>query len=125
MKYQNIINLLDNTPNQPSKFKTKNWVKINNDSRVTYNNNSQINFKTSMLKSSLGDYITVPNTEVAAADANNDDKKSDIKKLCSFYWLHYRIKNRQVDNAKDIDVIMPIYSLTEYCDNYLKTSGSL
>ena len=30
MEYQNIINLLDNTPNQPSKFKTKNWVEMEN-----------------------------------------------------------------------------------------------
>ena len=84
MKYQNIINLLDNTPNQPSKFKTKNWVKINNDLRVTYNTNSQINFKTSMIKSSLCDYITVPNTKVAAADANNDDKKVRFKNCAPF-----------------------------------------
>ena len=42
MKYQKIINLLDNTPNQPSKFKTKSWVEINDDSRATYNTNIQI-----------------------------------------------------------------------------------
>ena len=48
-----MINFLDNTPNQSSKFKTKNWVEINDDSRRTYNTNSQIKFKTSMFKSSL------------------------------------------------------------------------
>ena len=42
MEYQKIINLLDNTSNQPSKFRTKNWVEINNESRRTYNINSQI-----------------------------------------------------------------------------------
>ena len=36
MEYQKIINLLDNTPDQPTKFKTKNWVEISDDSRVTY-----------------------------------------------------------------------------------------
>ena len=36
MEYQNIINLLDNTPKQPSKFKTKNWVELNDESRVAY-----------------------------------------------------------------------------------------
>ena len=50
MKYQNIINLLDNTPNQPSKFRTKNWVKVNDDLQGMHNTNSQIKFKTSMLK---------------------------------------------------------------------------
>ena len=42
MQYQKIINLLDNTPNQSTKFKTKNWIEINDDSRGTHNINSQI-----------------------------------------------------------------------------------
>ena len=40
-----MINLLDNTPNQLSKFSTKNWVEINDDSRGTYNVNTQIKLK--------------------------------------------------------------------------------
>ena len=56
MEYQKMINLLDNTPVQPSKFRTKNWVEINDDSRGTYNTDSQIKCKTQMLKSSLCDY---------------------------------------------------------------------
>ena len=57
MEYQKIANLLDdNKSNQPSKFRTKNWVEINDESRGTYNVNSQIKFKTTMLKSSLCDY---------------------------------------------------------------------
>ena len=56
MEYQKIINLLDNTPNKPTKFRTENWVEINDDSRGTYNANSRIKFKTSTLKSSLSDY---------------------------------------------------------------------
>ena len=56
MEYQKIINLLDNKPYQPSKFRIKNWVKINDDSHRTYITNNQIKFKTSMLKSSLCDY---------------------------------------------------------------------
>ena len=56
MEYQKIINLWDNTSNQPTKFRTKNWVKINDESRGMYNTNSQIKLKTSMLRSSLCDY---------------------------------------------------------------------
>ena len=56
MEYQKITNLLDNESNQPSKFKTKNWVEINDESRGVYNANSQIKFKATMLKSSLCDY---------------------------------------------------------------------
>ena len=51
--------MLENTPNQPTKFRTKNWVKINDDSRGTYNTYSQIKIKTSMIKSSLRDYSDV------------------------------------------------------------------
>ena len=51
MKYQKIINLLDNTPNQPSKFKTKNWVEISDNSRGTYNKDNQIRFQMPMLRS--------------------------------------------------------------------------
>ena len=59
MEYQKIANLLDDASNQPSKFKTKNWVEINDESRGTYHVNSQIIFKTTMLKSSLCDYISL------------------------------------------------------------------
>ena len=74
MEYQKVINLLDNTLNQPSKFRTKNWVQLNDESRGTYKKNSQRKFKTIRLKSSLCDYsdayilvkgrITVNNTAV-------------------------------------------------------------
>ena len=51
-----VIRLLDNTSNQPSKFRTKNWIEINDQSRGTYNTNSDIRFKTTMLNFSLCDY---------------------------------------------------------------------
>ena len=56
MEYQKIANLLDSASNKPSKFRTKNWVEINDESRGTYSVNRQINFKTSILRSSLCDY---------------------------------------------------------------------
>ena len=81
MEYQKIANLIDDASNQPSKFRTKNWVKINNESKGTCNVNSQIKFKTAMLKSSLCDYsdayilvkgsIAVNNTTAEDANANN------------------------------------------------------
>ena len=48
--------MLGNTPNQPTKFKTKTWVQIHDHSRGIYNANSQNKFKTSMSKSILCDY---------------------------------------------------------------------
>ena len=55
MEYQKIANLLDSAPNQPSKFRTRNWVEINDESKVTYTSND-IKFKTTMLRSNLCDY---------------------------------------------------------------------
>ena len=49
MEYQKITNMSDNTPNQLTKFRTRYWVEINDDTRGTFNTNSQIKFKTSML----------------------------------------------------------------------------
>ena len=64
--------------------------------------------------------ITVPNRGTAA-NPNN----IIIKSLAPFTEFVSRIKNTQIDNAKDIDIVMPLHSLTEYCGNYSKTSGSL
>ena len=76
MEYQKIIILLDNTPNQPSKFTTQNWVEINDDSGGTYNTNNQIKFKTLILKSSLCDYsdaYIIFKGNITAAGAGVDD----------------------------------------------------
>ena len=59
MEYQKLINLLDSATNPLSNFRTKNWVEINDDARGMYNTNSQIKFKTKMLKSSLCDTYTL------------------------------------------------------------------
>ena len=56
MESQKIANLIDNASNKPSKFRTKNWVEINDDIRGAYSPNRQIRFKTAMLRSSLCDY---------------------------------------------------------------------
>ena len=136
MEYQKIANLIDdNTLNQPSKFKTKNWIEINDESRGAYNVNSQIKFKTTMLKSSLCDYSdayilvkgtsTVNNTAAQGAAANNTNKKVIFKNCAPFTNCISEINNTQIDNAKDIDIVMPMYNLIEYSDNYAKTTGSL
>ena len=133
MKYKKIINLLDNTPNQPTKFRTKSWVEVNYDSCGIYNTNSQIKFKTSMLRSSLCDYsdayILVKGTISIAAqareDPNNANKKVVFKNCAPFTDCISEVNDIQIDNVKRIDVIMSMYNLIEYNDNYLKTSGSV
>ena len=126
--------MVDNTLNEPSKFRTKKWVEIN-ESRRTCSTNSQIKFKTTMLKSSLCDYsdayifvkgtITVNNTAAVDPDANNANKKVIFKNCFPFTNCISEINNTRVDNAKDIDIVMLMYHLKEYSDNYSKTSASL
>ena len=135
MEYQKIANLIDDTPNQPSKFRTRNWAEINDESRGAYNVNSQIKFKTTMLKSILCDYsdayilvkgtISVNNTAAAGANANDTDKKVIFKNCAPFTNCISEINNTEIDNAKDIDIVMSMYNLIEYSDNYAKTTGSL
>ena len=134
MEYQKISNLLDNAPNQPSEFRTKNWIEINDDTRGVYSPNKQIRFKTAMLRSSLCDYsdayilvkgnISVNNTAGAGAAANNTNKKVIFKNCAPFTNCISKINNTQIDNAEYIDIVMPMYNLIEYSDNYSKTSGS-
>ena len=136
MEYQKIANLLNNESNKLSKFKTRNWFEIHDETRGTYSRNKQIKFETSMLRSSLCDYgdaytsvkgkITVNNTADAGATANNINKKVIFKNCAPFTNCISKINNTQIDNAVYIDiVIMPMYNLIEYSDNYLKTSGTL
>ena len=120
MEYKKITNLLDNASNQPSKFKAKNWVEINDESRGSYNVNSQIEFKTAMLKSSLFDYsdayilakgtITVAETSAAGAATNNTNKKVIFKNCALFTNCISEINNAQVENAKDINIVIPMYN---------------
>ena len=115
MEYQKIANLIDGKSNPPSKFRTKKWVEINDESRETYNVNMfnmlicQTKCKTTMLKSSLCGYsdayiivkgtITVNNTAGAGAAANNTDKKVIFKNCAPFTNCISEVNNKEVDNA--------------------------
>ena len=149
MEYQKIANLLDKELNQTSKFRTRNWVEINDESRETYTSND-IRFKTTMIRSSLCDYadayilvkgtITItgnagaePNPDaprtaaqlLAARQADERDKGVTFKNCAPFTKCISRINNTDTDNAQDLDIVMPMYNLIEYTNNYSKTSGSL
>ena len=68
--------------------------------------------------------ISVNNTETAAAP-NNVNKKVIFKNCAPFTNCRRKINNTQIDNAEYIDIVLPMYNLIEYSDNYSKTSGSL
>ena len=136
MEYQKIANLLESTSDNPSKFRTTNWVEINYESRGSYAN-SDIRFKTAILRSNLCDYadshilvkatiiITVEGDNAAAERADERDKGVTFKNCASFTKCISRINNTDIDNAHDINIVMPMYNLIEYSDNYSKTSRSL
>ena len=138
MEYKKIINFLDNTSNQPSKFWTKKWIEINDQtSNGRYETGSDIKFKTTMLKSSLCDYsnayIFVKGT-ITMAGAGADDhaieaderNKGVIIKNCTpFTKCISEINNIHVDDAKDLNILTPMNNLIEYSVNYSKTSWSL
>ena len=98
MEYQKLINLLDNEPSQPSKFKRKNLVEINDDSRGTFNTNSKIKYRAEKLEPSLCDYsdayILVKRTRTSTGTGANgaarqpnkrNNKRSNILKLRTIY----------------------------------------
>ena len=113
MEYQKIADLIDDTQNQPSKFRARNWVEINDESRGAYNVNSQIKLKTTMLKPSLCDYsdayilvketirITGAKKDAAARQADERDKVVIFKNCAPFTNCISEINNTQIDNAKD------------------------
>ena len=137
MEYQKIANLLDSAPNQPSKFRTRNWVEINDESKESYKPGSNINFKTTMVRSNLCDYadayilvkgtitITGAGDDAAAREADERNKGVTFKKCAPFAKYISRINNKDIDTAQDIDIVMSMYNLIEYSDNYSKTSGGL
>ena len=119
MEYQKTINLLVNTPKETSKFRTKTLVEVNNESRGTYNVNSQIKFKTSTLRLSLGDYsdvyilvnatITLPNTAAAWAAADNTNNTITENRPL-FTNCISEINHTQIDNVEDTEIVMPMYN---------------
>ena len=136
MEYQKIANLFESTLDNLSKFRTRNWIEINDESRGNYAN-GDIKFKTTMLRSNLCDYadscillkgtitITGAGDDAAARQADERDKEVIFKNCAPFTKCISRINNIDIGNAQDIDIVMPMYNLIEYSDNYSKTSGSL
>ena len=122
--------MLDNTLDQLSKFRTKNWIEINDQSREVYHTNSDIRFKTTMLVDAYilvkGRIATTGAGDDAAARRDDERNKSVILKKCaSFINCKSKINDTEISNAKDIDIVMPIYILIEYSHNYPKPPESL
>ena len=145
MEYQKINNLLGVNDGKVRKYNTVNWIEINDQSNNVYNENTAIKFNTPMLRTSLCDFsdayivldgrVTVTaNATNANADAgiaaqtaqqNRENKNFIFKNCAPFTNCIIKINATTVEQTNDIDLVMPMYNLIEYSDNYEKTSGSL
>ena len=134
MEYDKINNLLGSGSENLPKFVTRDYVRLNSLSN-TYNEDKSIRFKTPMLRSDLCDYsdayilVNGTITVMANAGANNiRDKKNRpliLKNNAPFVLCITRINGELIEDADDLDVVMPMYNLLEYSKNYRKTIGSL
>ena len=133
MEYQKITNLSGNIPDKVPRFITKKWIEVHDQSgnaENRYKPSKQIRLKTSMLRSDLSDFsdayiVVTGKTTVACADIGAYDKKLAFKNNAPFIDCAIKINNTLIDNAEDLDILIPMYSLIEYSKNYRKTTGSL
>ena len=145
-KIINLLDITSDDKDLP-RFVTKKWIEVYNQSEKNYNVNKEIRIKTPMLRSDLCDFsdayivvkgnITVdkktftaddfedPNNTAANATATNNannnafgEKKLVFKNNAPFINCISKINDIKIDNAEDLDVVMPTYNLLEYSKNY-------
>ena len=141
METQKIINLLNGSDNDNSRFATKKWYIIDSESIGNYSQNDEIKFLTRSIESSLCDFsdayilvtgnITVTITITAAAGGNPQRKQPldaatqvAFKNCAPFENCRTEINVTFVDEANFVNFVMPMYNLIEYSDNYFDISGS-
>ena len=127
METQKVVNLLNGSDNEKSKFATKKWHVIDSESKGNYSDEKEIKFLTNSLESNLCDYsdayiLVTGNINVTGGDANT---KVAFKNCAPFKDCRTEINDTFVDYADFINITMPMYNLIEYSDNYSDTSGSL
>ena len=127
METQKIINLLNNSENEYSKFATKKWYVIDSESKGNYSHENPIKFLTKSIESSLCDYSDayILVTGNIAATPNNAATQVVFKNCAPFEKCRTEINETFVDEADFINIKMPMYNLIEYSDNYSDTTGSL
>ena len=131
METQKIVNLLNNSDNESSKFATKKWYIINDQNNGQYGrgneNDSTIKFETKVIKPNLCDYsdayiLVTGDIKVTDVAANTNVA---FKNCAPFTRCVTHINDEYVETAKNLDIITPMYNLVEYSDSYADSSGSL
>ena len=124
METQKIANLLGDADNESSKFATTKWYVINDQNNTDYDEGNEdsttVKFETKVIKSNLCDYsdahiLVKGNITATGGDTNT---RVAFKNCASFTKCITHINNEYVDNVDNLGIIMPMYSLIEYSDNY-------
>ena len=115
MEYEKITNLLGNiSANQLPRYITKKWIEVYDESDRTYNTNKDVRFKTPQLRNDLCDwsdaYIVVTG-KITVTDPNNNtySQKLALKNNAPFFSCVTRINNIVIDDAQDLDIVMPLH----------------
>ena len=127
METQKIVNLLNGSDNESSKFATKKWYIINSESNGNYSHHNTIKFLASSIESSLCDYsdaYILVTGNITVTGGNNNTTVA-FKNCATFNKCRTEINETFCDDADIINISMPIYNSIEYSDNYSDTSGSL
>ena len=135
MENQKIINLLDKIDTDSKHFATKIWYVINDENNTNYgvnkdtgaNNPDTIKYDTRVLKPNLCDYaeayILVDGT-IRGTEGDNNTRLA-LKNCAPFTKYNLEINDEHIDTAENLDIVMPMYNLIEYSDNYQDSSATL
>ena len=130
MEFNKIKNLLGPAQDEVPRFITKKWIEVQSQSGNTYNTSKPIRFKTSMLRSDLCDYYDAyvwVKGKITVTNPNNNanfDRRLMLKNNAPFISCISKINGELVENAEDLDIVIPMYNLLDNSKNYEKTSGS-
>ena len=131
METQKIANLLHDANNESSKIATRKWYVTNDQNKTDYGEGNKdctiVKFETKVIKSNLCDYsdahiLVTGNITATDGDANT---RVAFKNCAPFTKFIIHINDEHVNNADNLDIIMPMYNLTEYSDNYSETSDQI
>ena len=131
MKAQKIVTLLEDSDADVLRFATRKWFIFNDQNNGQYGsgneNDSTIKFETKVIKSNLCDYsdtyVLVTRDITVTAVAVNTNVA--FKNCAPFTRCVTHINDEYVETVDNLDIIMPMYNLLEYSDNYADSSGSL
>ena len=135
MENQKIINLLDKIHTDSKHFATKKWYITNDENNTNYgvnkdtgaDNPDTIKYDTRVLKANSCDYVEayiLVDGTIRAANAVNATRLA-LKNWAPFTKCNLEINDEHVDTAENLDVVMPMYNLIEYSDNYQDSSATL